>query len=119
MYSHCDDGVYSIEHIMPQHLTPTWIKDLGDNYKEVHETWLHRMANLTLTAYNSKYSNLSFNEKKTMEHGFEDSGIRMNTYIASKEVWNEDELTNRNDYLMKRAIDIWSLPETEFKPKEK
>ena len=66
VYSHCDDGVYSIEHIMPQHLTPTWIKDLGDNYKEVHETWLHRMANLTLTAYNSKYSNLSFNEKKTM-----------------------------------------------------
>lgn len=119
VYSHCDDGVYSIEHIMPQHLTPTWIKDLGDNYEEVHETWLHRMANLTLTAYNSKYSNLSFNEKKTMEHGFEDSGIRMNTYIASKEVWNEDELKKRNDYLMKRATDIWSLPETEFKPKEK
>lgn len=44
VYSHCDDGVYSIEHIMPQHLTPTWIKDLGDNYEEVHETWLHRMA---------------------------------------------------------------------------
>lgn len=63
VYSHCDDGVYSIEHIMPQHLTPTWIKDLGDNYEEVHETWLHRMANLTLTAYNSKYSNLSFNER--------------------------------------------------------
>lgn len=94
VYSHCDDGVYSIEHIMPQHLTPTWIKDLGDNYKEVHETWLHRMANLTLTAYNSKYSNFSFNEKKTMQHGFGDSGIRMNTYIASKEVWNEDELKN-------------------------
>lgn len=119
VYGHCDDGVYSIEHIMPQHLTPTWIKDLGDNYKDIHETWLHRMANLTLTAYNSKYSNLPFNEKKTMEHGFEDSGIRMNTYLASKDLWNEDELNKRNDYLMKRAVEIWALPQTEFKPKER
>lgn len=119
VYGHCDDGVYSIEHIMPQHLTPTWIKDLGDNYKDIHETWLHRMANLTLTAYNSKYSNLPFNEKKTMEHGFEDSGIRMNTYLASKDLWNEDELNKRNDYLMKRVVEIWALPQTEFKPKER
>lgn len=119
VYGHCDDGVYSIEHIMPQHLTPTWIKNLGDNYKDIHETWLHRMANLTLTAYNSKYSNLPFNEKKTMEHGFEDSGIRMNTYLASKDLWNEDELNKRNDYLMKRAVEIWALPQTEFKPKER
>ena len=26
VYKQCDDGVYSIEHIMPQHLTPAWIK---------------------------------------------------------------------------------------------
>lgn len=29
IYRHCDDGEYSIEHIMPQHLTPAWIKELG------------------------------------------------------------------------------------------
>lgn len=40
---------------MPQHLTPVWQKELGDDYEQIHELWLHRMANLTLTAYNSKY----------------------------------------------------------------
>ena len=87
VYGHCDDGTYSIEHIMPQHLTPAWVKALGEDYEQIHEIWLHRVANLTLTAYNSKYSNSIFEEKKTMKNGFEDSGIRMNTYNAKKDKW--------------------------------
>lgn len=119
VYDHCDDGIYSIEHIMPQHLTPAWVKALGDDYEQIHETWLHRIANLTLTAYNSKYSNSTFEEKKTMKNGFEDSGIRMNTYIAKKDKWTLAELEERNQYLMGRAIEIWAAPATTFKPVEK
>ena len=91
---------------MPQHLTPAWIKELGDSYEEIHDTWLHRIANLTLTAYNSKYSNSTFVEKKTMKNGFEDSGIRLNTYVSKKDKWTLAELRDRNDYLLKRALDI-------------
>lgn len=116
VYGHCDDGTYSIEHIMPQHLTPAWIKVLGEDYEEIHEMWLHRIANLTLTAYNSKYSNSTFEEKKLMKNGFEDSGIRMNTYIAKKDRWNLSELEERNQYLMGRALEIWAAPTTTFKP---
>lgn len=116
VYCHCDDGTYSIEHIMPQHLTPAWIKALGEDYEEIHETWLHRIANLTLTAYNSKYSNSTFEEKKSMKNGFEDSGIRMNTYIAKKDKWTLAELEERNQYLMGRALEIWAAPTTTFKP---
>ena len=119
VYGHCDDGVYSIEHIMPQHLTPTWIKELGEDYEQIHEQWLHRIANLTLTAYNSKYSNNSFVEKKTMQNGFDDSGIRMNTYIAKKENWTLKELEERNAHLMDRALTIWARPATAFHPEEK
>lgn len=119
VYSHCDEGTYSIEHIMPQHLTPTWVSDLGEEYEQIHEMWLHRIANLTLTAYNSKYSNSSFEEKKTMENGFDDSGIRMNTFIAKKDKWTLAELEERNDYLLKRSLEIWKLPATEFQPAEK
>ena len=97
IYGHCDDGTYSIEHIMPQHLTPLWQKELGENYELIHEEWLHRIANLTLTAYNSKYSNSSFVEKKNMQNGFLDSGIRMNTYIAQKDKWTLAELKD-SDY---------------------
>ena len=119
VYRHCDEGEYSIEHIMPQHLTPSWVKELGEDYEQIHEVWLHRIANLTLTAYNSKYSNNSFAEKKTMQNGFDDSGIRMNTYIAKKEQWTLKELEERNGYLMGRALTIWASPTTAFKPKEK
>lgn len=119
VYRHCDEGAYSIEHIMPQHLTPTWIKELGEDYEQIHEVWLHRIANLTLTAYNSKYSNNSFAEKKTMQNGFEDSGIRMNTYIARKDNWTLKELEERNGYLMGRALTIWPVPVTEFEPVQK
>ena len=54
-----------------------------------------------------------------MENGFDDSGIRMNTYIAKKDKWTLAELEERNDYLLKRSLEIWKLPETEFKPAEK
>lgn len=116
VYSHCDDGVYSIEHIMPQHLTPAWIKALGSDYEQIHEVWLHRIANLTLTAYNSQYSNGTFDEKKNMKNGFRDSGIRMNTYIAAKDKWTLDELEERSEYLRARALEIWAVPVTAFEP---
>lgn len=119
VYRHCDDGEYTIEHIMPQHLTPAWAKSLGGEYERIYHTWLHRMANLTLSAYNSKYSNASFIEKRDMEHGFKDSGIRMNQWLATREKWDEEELEERNRLLKQRALEIWSYPNTAFHPAKK
>lgn len=119
VYKQCDDGVYSIEHIMPQHLTPAWVKELGEDYEQIHETWLHRMANLTLTGYNSKYSNSTFIEKRDMKNGFIDSHLYMNNWIGQQEHWGLAELETRNQMLMQRALTIWSLPVSDFKPAEK
>ena len=119
VYRHFDDGDYSIEHIMPQHLTPAWAEALGQDYERIHEIWLHRMANLTLTGYNSKYSNNSFLEKRDMANGFKDSGIRMNQWIGAQNQWTEAELEQRNDYVRKRVLEIWSSPVTSFRPIEK
>ncbi len=119
IYSHLDEGTYSIEHIMPQHLTPQWVASLGEDYEEIHETWLHRIANLTLTAYNSKYSNNSFADKRDMDKGFRQSGLRMNTWIANQSQWTLAELEERCGILVSRALSIWSIPETKYKPAEK
>lgn len=119
IYRHFDDGDYSIEHIMPQHLTPAWIKALGSDYEQIHEIWLHRIANLTLTGYNSKYSNSPFAEKRDMEHGFRESGLRLNTWIADKKNWALPELEERSDMLMTKALKIWAAPVTEYMPAEK
>lgn len=119
VYTCIDNGTYTIEHIMPQHLTNNWVKMLGDSYEEIHETWVHRLANLTLTAYNSEYSNRSFDEKKTMKNGFIDSGIKMNQYIARFDKWTLNELEQRNEHLINRCLEIWTYPETQYQPKEK
>lgn len=119
VYRHFDDGTYSIEHIMPQHLPPGWQKELGEDYATTQEEWLHRIANLTLTAYNSRYSNNSFEEKKTMPNGFDDSGIRLNTWIAKKDKWTQAELAERSRYLADKALTIWPTPTTQYKPEEK
>ena len=120
VYRFCDEGVFSIEHIMPQHLTPAWQRELGPDYEQIHNEWLHRIANLTLTAYNSKYSDRSFEEKKNMENGFSKSGIRMNIgWIAKKDRWTLAELEERSQYLTETALKIWQAPTTDYLPKEK
>ena len=44
VFTHLDNNTYSIEHIMPQHLTPAWNETLGVNAEEIHSEWLHRLA---------------------------------------------------------------------------
>lgn len=119
IYRHCDNGTYSIEHIMPQHLTPAWVEALGEDALLVHEKWLHRLANLTLTAYNSKYSNNSFDSKRNCENGFSKSGLRMNQWIGKQFKWDVEELEARNTMLMKAAINIWPIPESNYQPETK
>ncbi|MEG2568340.1 MAG: DUF262 domain-containing protein, partial [Acinetobacter sp.] len=59
------DGI-TIEHIMPQcdnnveKVPLVWQQALGDEWQRVWETWRHTLGNLTLTGYNSEYSNKSF-----------------------------------------------------------
>jgi hypothetical protein len=58
----------TIEHIMPQNenLSSQWRDALGTDWQRVQETWLHTLGNLTLTAYNSDYSDRPFAEKRDM-----------------------------------------------------
>ena len=111
-----EDGTLTIEHIMPQTLNNAWKQALGDNWEEIHEKWLHTIANLTLSGYNTNYSNKSFQEKKTMENGFLQSGLRLNHYIAQFDKWGEKELEQRKEKLSEMALKIWEYPSTDFVP---
>ncbi|MDC7291472.1 DUF4268 domain-containing protein [Blautia schinkii] len=120
VYTHLDNNVYTIEHIMPQHLTPAWTESLGTNAAEIHETWLHRLANLTLTGYNPNLSNNTFAEKRdAKEGGYKSSGLKMNQKIAAKSTWGLPELKERNNEMVQLAMEIWAYPETAFVPAEK
>lgn len=97
----------SIDHIMPQTLSDQWKKDLGPEWERIHQTYLHTMANLTLTAYNSQYSNLTFLEKRDMEKGFKESAFRLNNYVKSCDKWTEDELKERKKELLGVFMKLW------------
>jgi uncharacterized protein with ParB-like and HNH nuclease domain len=114
-----DNGTYSIEHIMPQTLQNEWKETLGEDYESIHDEWVHRLANLTLTAYNSKYSNSSFRRKRDNPDGFANSGIRMNQLISRYDKWTLDELVDRNKKMIDKALRIWPMAETTYEPAKK
>ena len=103
-------GTPQIEHIMPQTLTDEWREMLGEDWERVHSEWLHRLGNLTLTGYNPEMSNRSFHEKKTMEHGFNQTGLWLNGYVREQEVWTETQMAERGRRLAERALQIWPYP---------
>ena len=103
---------YTIEHIMPQNpnLSEAWKQELGLEWERVHETWLNTLGNLTLTGYNSEYSDRSFIEKRDMENGFRDSPIKMNQALRNFNTWNEDTIAERAKALSDIAVKVWESP---------
>lgn len=106
----------TIEHIMPQTLSRKWEQALGQDWERIHQQYLHTMANLTLTGYNSQYSNLTFSEKRDMEKGFNDSAFRLNNFLKSCAKWTEDEMKQRQAELLKVFMQLWPMPTTSFVP---
>lgn len=109
-------GTYSVEHIMPQTLNASWKKSLGERWEEIHEKWKDRIANLTLTAYNSEYSNKDFATKRNMKHGFSDSVFRTNQCVADQEAWGERELESRQSKLQDKFVKLWPLISSSYQP---
>lgn len=100
---------YSIEHVMPQNenLSESWKKDLGPDWKRIQETWLHTLGNLTLTAYNSEYSDKPYPDKRDNEKGFKMSPLLLNQDLGRRDVWNEETIKDRAEILANIAIGVW------------
>ncbi len=103
---------------MPQTLNPEWEKDLGENFKAIHEKYLHTIGNLTLTGYNSEYSNKPFQEKRDMEKGFKQSPLRLNQSLKDLEVFGEKEIEKRANDLADWALKIWTYPKLDLETLE-
>jgi predicted transport protein len=104
---------YTIEHIMPQaensaeKLPQAWRSELGDNWEFVWATCRHTIGNLTLTGYNSEYSNNSFTDKCEHQYGFKFSPLKMNEGIAAENLWNESAIQKRANKLAEKATLVW------------
>lgn len=103
---------YTIEHIMPQNekLSKQWQEELGADWQQVHATYLHTLGNLTLTGYNSEYSDRPFIEKLNMKGGFKSSPLILNEDLRNVNAWNEEAISARAKKLVDRAIAVWVAP---------
>lgn len=104
-----DTALFTIEHVMPQNedLRPEWRTMLGGDWQGLQETWLHRLGNLTLTGYNSTYSDRPFAEKKTIAGGFSDSPLRLNKFIREQSAWTATTIEQRGKQLAEKALAVW------------
>lgn len=112
------DGTYSIEHIMPQNALASdeWVEALGGSEEApaAHSTWLHRLGNLTVTAYNSELSDGTFTEKKgRMVGGYENDVIALSAEVVQLDHWDEKTIEARGRALAKKALATWNKPDAD------
>lgn len=94
----------TIEHIMPQTLTDSWKRELGDDFEVVYEKYLHTLGNLTLTGYNPELSNFPFEIKKEI---LRESKFTISRLVSDSEIWNGKSIINRAETLFEKAMTIW------------
>lgn len=102
---------YSVEHIFPQEPIKWKSQMQPDEYAKIKETYIHTLSNLTLTSYNSKYSNRVFSDKRDMEKGFKESHLFLNKFIATCENWNIESLNKRFTIIFNQFCEIWNYPD--------
>lgn len=104
---------YTIEHVLPQNtdLPQAWQNELGNNWQQVQEKYLHTLGNLTLTGYNSELSDRPFKDKKSMEGGFDKSPLYLNESVREASQWNETAIIRRASILTRRACEVWGKPQ--------
>ncbi|WP_299128336.1 DUF262 domain-containing HNH endonuclease family protein [uncultured Winogradskyella sp.] len=98
----------TIEHIMPQKIGEKWKTELGDNYEEIHKTFLHNIGNLILTEFNSEIGNKPFVEKKQK---LETSSLNFRLDIVKRSQWNEQSILEHQSNMIEWLLSTFPLSE--------
>ena len=110
---------YTIEHILPQNedLSSEWQQELGSDWQRIQEEWLHTLGNLTLTGYNSEYSDFPFAYKRDQVTdkdgnpiGFASSPLKLNLGLGAVAQWDEAAIKARAERLATDAAKVWKVP---------
>jgi predicted transport protein len=101
---------------MPQNenISAEWQRSLGAEWKQIHAKWLHTLGNLTLTGYNSSYSDHAFIYKRDMSHdpvkSLRNSPLRLNQGLGQLDTWNEQTIQARAQRLADIGLKVWFAP---------
>lgn len=97
----------TIEHIMPQRLNSIWRKELGEDFQNIHNTYVHNIGNLILTEFNSEMGNKSFDDKKRK---LNESSLHYRVSILKMDFWNEDSILEHQNNMITYLLDTFSVP---------
>jgi uncharacterized protein with ParB-like and HNH nuclease domain len=103
------NGKPTIEHIMPQTLSPNWEEHLGANWEQIYKDYLDTIGNLTLVTqeWNTELSNAPFEEKR---HRFSNHALKLNSLYFSQEGlvrWNDEAILKRAEFLTEKILIAW------------
>lgn len=97
----------TIEHIMPQSLNSIWKKELGEDFQNIHNRYVHNIGNLILTEFNSEMGNKSFDDKKRK---LNESSLHYRVSILKMDFWNEDSILEHQNNMITYLLDTFSVP---------
>jgi len=112
--------VWTIEHIFPQgeNIPQSWVDMIADGdekkAKEIQQTHVHKLGNLTISCFNSALGNKSFEDKRDRMDkegravGYK-NGLKLNEELASATSWSADQIDLRTERLVQQVIRMFKL----------
>jgi uncharacterized protein with ParB-like and HNH nuclease domain len=112
--------LWTIEHIFPEgkSIPDAWVEMIasGDKKKakEIQERWVHKLGNLTITAYNPNLSNFDFEKKRDRQDnkgkyiGYK-NGLFLNSELIKKDKWQIKDIERRTQELTDIALKLFAL----------
>ena len=114
-----DKGV-SVGHVVPKgdNIPDHWCEMIAGGYRDkardIQESHVHRLGNLTLTRYNSSLGTMSFEDKRDKKDkqgnhiGFK-NGLWLNEDLAEADRWTKEGIDDRTERLVKVALEKFRL----------
>ena len=112
--------LWTVEHILPQgdKIPSEWVSMIANDdvvlANQILKKCVHKLGNLTLTAYNSNLSNMSLVKKQERKNtegkciGFK-NGLMLNEVVKDSPTWTENDIEDRTKDLVEKAIEIFEL----------
>jgi len=112
--------VWTIEHIFPQgeNIPKVWVDMMaagdGGKAKELQQVHVHRLGNLTISAFNSALGNKSFHDKRDRtdrqgRHVGYRNGLVLNVELAEAAAWSAEKIDARTRALAGEVIARFDL----------
>ena len=103
---------WQVEHIWPQHPSV----ELSEDMQLIHQLHVHRLGNLTVTAWNASLGAKPFDKKRDGDPSsdpkipaYVESDLRIQRDLKDYSEWTPETIREREDTLVAFAMERWSI----------